>query len=185
MRSKRKMETVRIRKANATIKKEKIVCFAQDRDVSTCILAILSVGQTKSGVKKETKGADGKVTVAFVPEITRYKVICGSNGKVGTRYNVIKIPSKKDIKESIKSAISENPSFKQFLEENHAYDKYVKNVTNQILRSRDISDKLIKCVHKIAHSNYSNGEIINSTISWSSTSEGSDYWFRLYFNTKK
>ena len=84
MRSKRKMETVRIRKANATIKKEKVVCFAQDRDVSTRILAILSVGQTKSGVKK--------VTVAFVPEITRYKVICGSNGKVGTRYNVIKIP---------------------------------------------------------------------------------------------
>ena len=84
MRSKRKMETVRIRKANATIKKEKVVCFAQDRDVSTRILAILSVGQTKSGVKKETKGADGKVTVAFVPEITRYKVICGSNGKVGT-----------------------------------------------------------------------------------------------------
>ena len=79
MRSKRKMETVRIRKANATIKKEKVVCFAQDRDVSTRILAILSVGQTKSGV-------------AFVPEITRYKVICGSNGKVGTRYNVIKIP---------------------------------------------------------------------------------------------
>lgn len=92
MRSKRKMETVRIRKANATIKKEKVVCFAQDRDVSTRILAILSVGQTKSGVKKETKGADGKVIVAFVPEITRYKVICGSNGKVGTRYNVIKIP---------------------------------------------------------------------------------------------
>lgn len=27
MRSKRKMETVRIRKANATIKKEKVVCF--------------------------------------------------------------------------------------------------------------------------------------------------------------
>ena len=81
MRNKRKMETVRIRKANATIKKEKVVCFAQDRDVSTRILAILSVGQTKSGVKKETKGTDGKVTVAFVPEITRYKVICGSNGK--------------------------------------------------------------------------------------------------------
>lgn len=82
---------------------------------------------------------------------------------------------KKDIKESIKSAISENPSFKQFLEENNAYGRYVKNVTNQILRSRDISGKLIKCVHRIAHSNYSNREIINGTISWSSTSEGSDY----------
>ena len=92
---------------------------------------------------------------------------------------------KKDIKGSIKSAISENPSFKQFLEENNAYGRYVKNVTNQILRSRDISDKLIKCVHRVAHSNYSNREIINGTISWSSTSEGSDYWFGLYVNTKK
>lgn len=92
---------------------------------------------------------------------------------------------KKDIKGSIKSAISENPSFKQFLEENDAYGRYVKNVTNQILRSRDITDKLIRCVHRIAHSNYSNKEIINGTISWSSTSEGSDYWFGLYVNTKK
>lgn len=92
---------------------------------------------------------------------------------------------KKDIKRSIKSAISENPSFKQFLEENNAYGRYVKNVTNQILRSRDISDKLIKHVHRIAHSNYNNREIINGTIDWSSTSEGSDYWFRLYVNTKK
>lgn len=92
---------------------------------------------------------------------------------------------KKDIKGSIKSAISENPSFKQFLEENNAYGRYVKNVANQILQSRDISDKLIKCVHRIAHSNYSNKEIINDTINWSSTSEGSDYWFRLYINTKK
>lgn len=92
---------------------------------------------------------------------------------------------KKDIKGSIKSAISENPSFKQFLEENNAYGRYVKNVTNQILRSRDITDKLIRCVHRIAHSNYSNKEIISGTISWSSTSEGSDYWFGLYVNTKK
>lgn len=92
---------------------------------------------------------------------------------------------KKDIKGAIKSAISENPSFKQFLEENHVYGRYVKNVTNQILRNGDISGKLIKCVHRIAYSNYSNKEIINGTISWSSTSEGSDYWFGLYFNTKK
>lgn len=92
---------------------------------------------------------------------------------------------KKDIKGSIKSAISENPSFKQFLEENNAYGRYVKNITNQILRSRDISGKLIKCVHRIAYSNYSNREIINGTISWSSTSEGSDYWFKLYVDPKK
>ena len=92
---------------------------------------------------------------------------------------------KKDIKGSIKSAISENPSFKQFLEENNAYGRYIKNVINQILRSRDITDKLIRCVHRIAHTNYSNREINNGTINWSSTSEGSDYWFGLYVNTKK
>lgn len=92
---------------------------------------------------------------------------------------------KKDIKGSIKIAISENPSFKQFLEENNAYGRYIKNVTNQILQSRDITDELIRCVHRIAHSNYSNREIINGTINWSSTSEGSDYWFGLYVNTKK
>lgn len=105
---------------------------------------------------------------------------------VSTRGQPITSPlCKKDIKESIKIAISENPSFKQFLEENHAYGRYVKNVTNQILRNRHISDNLIRCVHRIAHSNYSNREIINGTIHWSSTSEGSDYWFGLYVNTKK
>lgn len=92
---------------------------------------------------------------------------------------------KKDIKGLIKSAISKNPSFKQFLEENNAYGRYVKNVTNQMLRSRDITDKLTRCVHRIAYSNYSNKEIINGTISWSSTSEGSNYWSGLYINTKK
>lgn len=60
MRSKRKMETVHIRKANATIKKEKVVCFAQDRDVSTRILAILSV---VIKIPKEEKGRVIRKTV--------------------------------------------------------------------------------------------------------------------------
>lgn len=92
---------------------------------------------------------------------------------------------KKDIKESIKSAISENPSFKQFLEENHAYGRYVKNVTNQILQSRNTSNELTRCIHKIAHSGYSNREIINNTIPWINTSEGINYWSGLCFSTKK
>ena len=122
--------------------------------------------------------------------MTLEELICRSNtagiSNVSTRGQPITSTlCKKDIKGSIKSAISENPSFKQFLEENNAYGRYVKNVTNQILRSRYISDKLIKCVHRIAHGNYSNREIINGTISWGSTSEGSDYWFKLYVDPKK
>lgn len=92
---------------------------------------------------------------------------------------------KKDIKGSIKIAISENPSFKQFLEENHAYGRYVKNITNQILQSRNTSNELTRYIHKIAHSGYSNREIINNTISWINTSEGINYWSGLYFSTKK
>lgn len=92
---------------------------------------------------------------------------------------------KKDIKGSIKSAISENPSFKQFLEENNAYDRYVKNITNQILQSRNTSNELTRCIHKIAHSGYSNREIINNTISWINTSEDINYWSGLCFSTKK
>lgn len=52
-------------------------------------------------------GADGKATAIFMPEITRYKVICGSNGKVGTRYNVIKIP-KEEKGRIIKKTVIDN-----------------------------------------------------------------------------
>lgn len=91
---------------------------------------------------------------------------------------------KKDIKGSIKNAISENPSFKQFLEKNNAYGRYMKNITNQILQDRCASYQLTRCIYRIAHSGWSNREIINDTISWSSTSEGSDYWSGLYFSTE-
>ena len=91
MRSRKKMETTRTRKANAVVKEKEVLYFVQDRDVSTRMLAILSVSKTKSGVMKEIKGADGKVQQILCPEITRYKVICGSNGKVGTRFNKVEL----------------------------------------------------------------------------------------------
>lgn len=42
----------------------------------------MRISKTKSGVMKEIKGADGKVQQILCPEITRYKVICGSKGRV-------------------------------------------------------------------------------------------------------
>lgn len=135
MRNRRKMETVRIRKANATTEKEKVMYFAQDRDVSTRILAILSVGQTKSGVKKETKGTDGKVTVAFVPEITRYKVICGSNGKVGTRFNTVIIPKEQKGRVIVKETI-DNGSVGRKLTDKEFVELYPKqcNIFKEIFK---------------------------------------------------
>lgn len=145
MRSKRKMETVRIRKANATIKKEKVVCFAQDRDVSTRILAILSVGQTKSGVKKETKGADGKVTVAFVPEITRYKVICGSNGKSWNKIQCDKKYLKKKKGRVIRKTVIDNGTVGRRLTDEEFVNMYPSqcNIFKEIFKRR-ISSSISK-----------------------------------------
>lgn len=94
-------------------------------------------------------------------------------------------PYKTDIKKSIRSAINKNPNFKHFLEGNHAYGRYIKNVTSDILQSRDPFRKLTDCIYKIAHSSYSNKDLINFTIRWSSTSEGSDYWLELYNDASK
>lgn len=135
MRNRRKMETVRIRKANATTEKEKVMYFAQDRDVSTRILAILSVGQTKSGVKKEVIGADGKTTAIFMPEITRYKVICGSNGKVGTRFNTVIIPKEQKGRVIVKETI-DNGSVGRKLTDKEFVELYPKqcNIFKEIFK---------------------------------------------------
>lgn len=135
MRNRRKMETVRIRKANATTEKEKVMYFAQDRDVSTRILAILSVGQTKSGVKKEVIGADGKTTAIFMPEITRYKVICGSNGKVGTRFNTVIIPKEQKGRVIVKETI-DNGSVGRKLTDKEFVELYLKqcNIFKEIFK---------------------------------------------------
>lgn len=143
MRNRKKMETVRVRKANATIKKEKVMCFAQDRDVSTRILAILSVGQTRSGVKKEVKEADGKVTATFIPEITRYKVICGSNGKVGTRYNVIKVPKEEKGRVIKKTVIDNSTVGKQLTNE-----EFVNMYPSQCNIFKEIFKKEFEAAHQ-------------------------------------
>lgn len=137
MRNRRKMETVRIRKANATTEKEKVMYFAQDRDVSTRILAILSVGQTKSGVKKEVIGADGKTTAIFMPEITRYKVICGSNGKVGTRFNTIIIPKEQKGRVIVKETI-DNGSVGRKLTDKEFVELYPKqcNIFKEVFKEK-------------------------------------------------
>nr|DAS74278.1 MAG TPA: hypothetical protein [Caudoviricetes sp.] len=90
----------------------KVLYFAQDPQVSSRILAVLHVGATKSAVplyekkqgtkdifvyNKKTKKKEKKtITTSIhvfngqaIKEIERFKVICGSNGKMGTWYNTI------------------------------------------------------------------------------------------------
>lgn len=96
-------------------------------------------------------------------------------------------PCKANIKKSIRIAIDENPNFKQFLEENHVYGRYIKNATRRVLQNVNPTRKLTECTHRIICGN-DNGEIINDTLNWSNTSEGNNYWCNLYcksYSSKK
>lgn len=94
-----------------------------------------SVGQTKSGVKKEVIGADGKTTAIFMPEITRYKVICGSNGKVGTRFNTVIIPKEQKGRVIVKETI-DNGSVGRKLTDKEFVELYPKqcNIFKEIFK---------------------------------------------------
>lgn len=137
MRSRKKMETTRIRKANAVVKEKEVLYFTQDRDVSTRMLAILSISKTKSGVMKEVKSTDGKIQQILCPEITRYKVICGSNGKVGTRFNTVIIPKEQKGRVIVKETI-DNGSVGRKLTDKEFVELYPKqcNIFKEIFKEK-------------------------------------------------
>lgn len=73
--------------------------------------------------------------MAFVPEITRYKVICGSNGKVGTRYNVIKIP-KEEKGRVIKKTVIDNSTVGRRLTDEEFVNMYPSHSISSISTKR-------------------------------------------------
>lgn len=124
MRNKGKITTQRSRDFGKTEKTEKIVkdnpllFFAMDNTVSSRILAVLHKGVSKRKISfhtsekesaeytdkkgvKRTKIVRKSVIKKVEPEIEKFQVVCGSNGKVGTWYNTITSPadnvSEKDV----------------------------------------------------------------------------------------
>lgn len=112
MRTKSKITREQHRVKKAQKQESKVLYFAQDPQVSSRILAVLHVGATKSAVplyekkqgtkdifvynRKTKKKEKKKITTSIhvfngqaIKEIERFKVICGSNGKMGTWYNTI------------------------------------------------------------------------------------------------
>lgn len=100
MRTKNKITREQHRVKKAQKQESKVLYFAQDPQVSSRILAVLHVGATKSAVPlyEKKQGTKEKKTITTsihvfngqaIKEIERFKVICGSNGKMGTWYNTI------------------------------------------------------------------------------------------------
>lgn len=115
MRNKNKMvrEKIRTNRAEGLKKTQGVLFFAKDQQVSSRILAVLSVGVSKEKVqvtkreayqkeimvysKKDNKSHKQMVTrYRRVPtetfnKIEKYQIICGSNGKVGTWFNTCEL----------------------------------------------------------------------------------------------
>lgn len=108
-------------------------CTGQRRKHSHTCDTICRANKIRS--KERNEGADGKVTVAFVPEITRYKVICGSNGKVGTRFNTVIIPKEQKGRVIVKETI-DNGSVGRKLTDKEFVELYPKqcNIFKEIFK---------------------------------------------------
>lgn len=112
MRTTNKITRERNRVAKGKKHHDAVLYFAQDPQVSSRILAVLHYGAGKHTVpvyetskeirtilvyNKKTKKKEEKVITCCVhkpagntkKEIERFRVICGSNGKIGTWYNTI------------------------------------------------------------------------------------------------
>lgn len=122
MRKSNKIKKERIRVDNATriLKEKKVLYFAKDQQVSSRILAVLSVGVSRDKVqvtkreeyqektmvysKKDGKSYEKIITkYRRVPtntfnKIEIYRVICGSNGKIGKRFNTCELYNNNKIK---------------------------------------------------------------------------------------
>lgn len=101
--------------------------------------------------------------------------------------NIISDEEKKltsDIKKQIKKSIDKNPKFKQFLKENNAYGRYVKNVVKYIKKRNNPKTSVMITDDTIQECN-NPSMIIHCTLAWRHTTEGEDYWRNLYYKAHK
>lgn len=100
-----------------------LVRFCKDNSVSSNILAVLS-----ESTKKVGKGKDTKVYV-------KNTVICGSNGKFGTRHH------KKGSPSSVGETLSLNQFIKLFNMQSHKFQEIFREEYNELYKQYE---KLIK-----------------------------------------
>lgn len=83
-------------------------------------------------------------------------------------------------KKMIKEAIDHNPPFKDFLEANHLYGKYI---SSAVKCCTEIKNFLREDPSTIAYAiTYRKdiSRIINETLIWSKTSQGASFWSNVY-----
>lgn len=76
-----------------------------------------------------------------------------------------------EIKQKIKAAINSNETLLSFLKENKIYGRYIKNTVNYLMQCTNTVNYTIETIKQDHYP-------INSTFTWSKTSEGDNFWRR-------
>lgn len=111
--------------------------------------------------------------------ISNDEYVFGSPVRDGPEENEIK-RRKSIAKKMIKEAIDHNPPFKDFLETNHLYGKYV---SSAVKCCTEISNCFRKDPNTVAYTITCRKDIhriINETLTWSETNQGIDFWDNVY-----
>lgn len=87
---------------------------------------------------------------------------------------------KKQIKKQIREAIDSNRSFKRRLKDLNIEGKYIRNVTDQILKEYNMNSRLGRTISSIKDPKCSNANKINYTLTWGNTKEGHYYWADIH-----
>lgn len=82
-----------------------------------------------------------------------------------------------EIKQKIKAAINSNETLLSFLKENKIYGRYIKNTVNYLMQCTNTVNYTIETIKRDYNP-------INSTFTWSKTSEGNEFWRKLNFAYK-
>ena len=108
-----------------------------------------------------------------------YIFLLGSPVRDGPKENEIK-RRKSIAKKMIKEAIDNNPPFKNFLETNHLYGKYVSSAVKCCTEIKNFFRKDPNTVAYTITCRKDIHRIINETLTWSETNQGISFWDDVY-----
>lgn len=107
--------------------------------------------------------------------ISNDEYVFGSTIRDGPKEDEVK-RRKSIAKKMIKEAIDHNSPFKDFLEANHLYGKYVSSAVKYCTEIREDPSVI---AYAITHRKDIR-RIINETLIWSKTNQGTSFWSNVY-----
>lgn len=134
-------EERRIDAASRELQYGKLLYFAKDLQVSSRILAVLSKGVSKQKIVTKVTDKKGKKMVTKTisqNEIERYRIICGSNGKIGTWYNLAVLQKDNTVKinGNVGKALTEKEFISLYPSQCSAFKKIFAEEYNNLIKDK-------------------------------------------------